>query len=111
MGLLEVPAGVCVAGAGTASGLELVSAPVHTRLLAQGAGREIKGSCGHWVSVWCNVTRNSMFGRELEVCPRLLHLVFISKVFVKGTLRRDGIHLLAYSVSVCLSSCNPIPAP
>lgn len=52
-----------------------------------------------------------MFGRELEVCPRLLHLVFISKVFVKGTLRRDGIHLLASSVSVCLSSCHPIPAP
>lgn len=79
---------LCVAGVGTASGLELVSAPVHTRLLAQGAGKEIKGSCGHWVSVWCNVTRNSMFGRELEVFPRLLHLVHLRSVckgyFEKG---------------------------
>ena len=74
-------------------------------LLAQGAAKEIKGNCGHWVSVRSfKVTRSLLFGGELEICRLLLQLVFIQKVFKKGTLRRGSIHRLTYLASVCPSS-------
>lgn len=70
-------------------------------LLAQGVGKEIKGNCGHWVSVSSfNITKNLVCRGELEICHRLLQLVFIQKVFEKSTLRRDSIHRLTYLASV-----------
>lgn len=90
-------------GIGNGQPAELVC--VQITLLAQGAGKEIKGSGGHWVSARSfNITRNLVFRGELEICRRPLQLVFIQKVFKKGTWRTDSIHHLTYLASVCLSS-------